>query len=143
MRLTINSASIADYALTKDGSKLFYFTEFEKGYDLWYTVPRTKETKILAKLGADPGDIELSKDEKYIFVLNEGNLMKIDVNSGNITAIGTQGEIEWHTAAERRYIFDHIWLHVKKKFYDPSIHNVDWELYYKTLRKVLRLPQVL
>lgn len=63
--------------------------------------------------------------------------MKIDVNSGNITAIGTQGEIEWHTAAERRYIFDHIWLHAKMKFYDPSIHNVDWELYYKTYVKFL------
>ncbi|HQB79330.1 MAG TPA: peptidase S41, partial [Tenuifilaceae bacterium] len=34
-RLTINSASIADAVLSKDGETLYYLARFEKGYNLW------------------------------------------------------------------------------------------------------------
>ena len=55
VRLTIHSADIADMALTKNGEKLFYLARFEKGYDLWVTETRTRDTKLFAKLGAEPG----------------------------------------------------------------------------------------
>ncbi|MFV8358637.1 peptidase S41, partial [Flavobacterium sp. XS1P32] len=50
VRVTINSSSIADFVFNDDGSKLFYLASFEKGFDLWVTDTKTKETKILAKL---------------------------------------------------------------------------------------------
>ncbi|MBP3944495.1 PD40 domain-containing protein [Sphingobacteriaceae bacterium WQ 2009] len=137
VRLTINSSSIADYMLTKDGEKLFYLAAFEKGYDLWQTDTRTRETKILAKLGGSPSGIQLSKDEKFIIVSNRGSLLKIEVASGKPTAIKNNPEMELNTAAERQYIFDHAWLQVKKKFYDPTIHGIDWKGYYDTYNKFL------
>jgi tricorn protease len=57
-RLTINSSSISDYVLNNEGTKLYYLAAFEKGFDLWVTEPRTRETKILAKLGAGGSGIE-------------------------------------------------------------------------------------
>lgn len=129
VRLTINSASISDYALNKDGSKLFYLAAFEKDYDLWVTEPRTRETKILAKIGGSPSKIVLSDDEKHIFLSNNGQLLKIDASTGKREVISTQAKLELNAEAEREYIYNHIWRQVKKKFYDPEIHGIDWSMY--------------
>ncbi|MFZ4861942.1 S41 family peptidase [Sphingobacterium sp. Mn56C] len=137
VRLTINSSSIADYVITKDGSKVYYLSAFERGYDLWQTEPRTRETKILAKLGGSPSGIELSKDEKFVVVSNRGNLTKVELATGKVTPISATTELELNASAERQYIFDHTWLQVTKKFYDPTIHGIDWKGYYATYNRFL------
>lgn len=137
VRLTINSSSISDYVLNKDASKLFYLAAFEKGYDLWVTEPRTRETKILAKLGGSPSGLEISKDGKSLFMTNRGGLVKVDAASGKVTPISSRSEISLDAAAEREYIFHHAWLQVEKKFYDPKIHGVDWKGYKYTYAKFL------
>ncbi|RAJ76543.1 C-terminal processing protease CtpA/Prc [Chitinophaga dinghuensis] len=129
VRLTINSASIADYVVNKDASKVFYMASFEKGYDLWVTEPRTGETKILAKMGGSPGSIELSKDGNTLFVSNRGSVVKVDVNSGKVTPVGISTEMALNQAKEREYIYWHTWKQVKEKFYDPKLHGVDWKMY--------------
>ena len=124
VKLTINSASISDYALNNDGSKIYYLASFEKGFDLWVSDTRTKETKILAKLGAGRSGIEISKDGKSVFVTNNGALLKID-DAGKTTPIGIAGEMLLSVAEERTYIFQHCWRQVKEKFYDPTIHGIN------------------
>jgi len=129
VRLTINSASISDYVLNKDGSKLYYMASFEKGYDLWVTEPRTGDTKILAKLGGTPGSIVLSKDGNSLFVSNRGSVVKVDAGSGKITPVSIKTELNLNQEAERAYILDHAWKQVKEKFYDPTLRNMDWKMY--------------
>lgn len=136
VRLTINSSSISDYAITPDGSKIYYLAAFEKGYDLWVTEPRTRETKILAKLGGSSSGIEMSKDGKSVFVTNNGSLLKID-DSGKPTPISVASEMVLDAAKERAHIFDHCWRQVKEKFYDPAIHGIDWKMYKDTYAKFL------
>lgn len=135
-RLTINSSSISDYALTPDGSKIYYLAAFEKGYDLWVTEPRTRETKILAKLGGSQSGIEMSKDGKSLFVLNNGSIMKVE-ESGKTAPVKIHGEMVLNSAKERDYIFEHAWRQVKEKFYDPKLHGVDWEGYKKEYARFL------
>ncbi|TWF40536.1 C-terminal processing protease CtpA/Prc [Chitinophaga polysaccharea] len=129
IKLTINSASIGDYVLNKDASKLFYMAAFEKGYDLWVTEPRTGETKILAKMGGTPGSIELSKDGNSLFVSNRGSVVKVDASSGKITPVSINTELSLNQEEERKYIFWHAWKQVKEKFYDPTLRNMDWKMY--------------
>ncbi|HQR93507.1 MAG: peptidase S41 [Bacteroidetes bacterium 24-39-8] len=136
VRLTINSSSISDYAISPDGSKIYYLASFEKGYDLWVTEPRTRETKILAKLGGSPSGIEMSKDGKTIFVTNNGSLLKVD-ESGKASPIGVSSEMVLDAAKERAYIFEHCWRQVRDKFYDPTIHGIDWKMYKETYAKFL------
>lgn len=126
-RITINSSSISDYAINPEGNKVYYLASFEKGYDLWVTEPRTKETKILAKLGAGGGNIEMSKDGKTLFVLKEGALTKID-ETGKQESIGVSGDMVLNAAEERSYILDHAYRQVQKKFYDPQLHGLDWKM---------------
>ena len=134
--LTINSSSISDYAISPDGSKIYYLASFEKGYDLWVTDPRTKETKILAKLGGSPSGIEMSKDGKTVFVTNNGSLLKVD-ETGKASPIGVSSEMVLDASKERAYIFEHCWRQVRDKFYDPTIHGIDWKMYKETYAKFL------
>jgi len=136
LRLTINSASVSDYAVTPDGSKIYYLASFEKGYDLWVTEPRTRETKILAKLGGSPGGLQMSKDGKTVFVTNNGSLLKVD-DSGKQTPLIINTEMVLNPTAERAYIFNHAWRQVKEKFYDPKLHGIDWDMYKNTYAKFL------
>ena len=136
LRLTINSSSISDYAISPDGSKIYYLASFEKGYDLWVTDPRTRETKILAKLGGSPSGIEMSKDGKSVFVINNGSLLKVD-DTGKASPIGVSSEMVLDAAKERAYIFEHCWRQVRDKFYDPTIHGIDWKMYKETYAKFL------
>lgn len=126
LRLTINSGNISDYLLSSDGEKLFYVARMEKGYDLWMTNPRTRETKLLAKMDGGPAGLDISKDGKSLFVVSDGKMMKVDAESGKTTPVTVNGEMVLRAAEERAYILDHAWRQVAKKFYDPKLHGLNW-----------------
>ncbi|WP_127124864.1 S41 family peptidase [Pseudoflavitalea rhizosphaerae] len=130
LKLTTGSATISDYALSPDGSKLYYLAAVEKGYDLWLTEPRTRQTRLIAKLGSSGSGIEMSKDGKNLFVNNRGSIMKVD-EMGKTSPVSINTEMIVNNAAEREYIFNHAWRQVKAKFYDPKIHGINWEKYKK------------
>ena len=136
-RFTISSADIAGAALSKDGDKLFYLASFEKGYDLWQTELRTRETKLFAKLGARRADLELSADGKTLFVLADGKVSKIDAESGKTEPVSVGGEMILDQAAEQAYMFDHMWRQIKQKFLVADLFGADWDLCYTTYRKFL------
>lgn len=130
-RLTINSSELSDYVITPDGEKLFYLAAFEDGYDLWVNELRKNETKILAKLNGKGGSLVLDKEGKNLFIFSSQGASKIDVNSGARKPISFAAEVELDGAAERAYMFNHVYQTVKNKFYRPDLHGCDWE-YYKT-----------
>ncbi|HTQ28803.1 MAG TPA: S41 family peptidase, partial [Puia sp.] len=134
-RLTIQSADIADMTLSKDGSKLFYMASFEKGYDLWVTELRTRDTKLLAKVGARNAALEMSADGKSLFLLAGGRISKIDPENGKMEPVGISGEMVLRQADEKAYIFDHMWRQIKEKFYVEGLHGVDWNFYYSEYKK--------
>ena len=137
VRFTSSSADIAGAALSKNGEKLFYLASFEKGYDLWQTEPRTKETKLLAKLGAERASLELAADGKALFVLADGKVTKIDPESGKAEPVAIGNEMNLDAAAEKAYMFDHMWRQIKQKFLVADLYGADWDFYYGTYRKFL------
>lgn len=137
LKLSTHVSSVADQVLSKDGEKLFYLTRFEKGLDLWVTDIRAKESKPLARLGAERASMELSKDGKFIFLLVDGKASKVDAESGKVEALTAKGEMVLRAADERAYIYDHAWRQLKQKFYVADIHGVNWDMYYAEYRKFL------
>ncbi|MGZ5248521.1 MAG: S41 family peptidase, partial [Flavitalea sp.] len=137
LRLTINSGNISDYQMSSDGEKLFFLARMEKGYDVWVTNPRTKETKLLAKLDGGPAGMDISKDGKSLFVVSDGKIMKIDAESGKPSPVTVNGEMNLNAFEERAYIFEHAWRQVAKKFYDPKIHGIDWKGYRESYARFL------
>ncbi|MDR1370375.1 MAG: DPP IV N-terminal domain-containing protein [Dysgonamonadaceae bacterium] len=135
IRLTPNSSSMGDAILSPEGDKLFYLASFEKGYDLWQLNTRTKETKIVVK-GAGGGSLSLDKDGKNIFMLG-ATIQKIGVSDAKKTTVTGQTEMEVDLAAERRYMFDHVCMQEEKRFYNKTMHGVDWPLMKKAYSRFL------
>jgi len=136
-RFTIHSADIADMALSKNGEKLFYLARFEKGYDLWVTELRTRDTKLFSKLGANQTGMELSADGKSLFVFADGRIMKIDPESGKTDPVAIGGEMALDQTAEKAYMYDHMWRQIKQKFLVADLYGADWDFYYGIYLKFL------
>ena len=63
-RLSLGSTDLAGALLSPDGETLYYLARIDKGYDLWKYVPRKKEVKLVAKLGAQEADFRIDRDGK-------------------------------------------------------------------------------
>ena len=126
-KLTIHSSSLGDALVSKDGETLYYLARFEKGMNLWSTNLRTKETKMLVSLNANSANMDWDKDQKTIFLLADGALSKIDPANGKKDAIGISGEMVLNIAAEREFMFEHVWRRTKETFYTAGYHGVNWE----------------
>jgi Tol biopolymer transport system component len=135
LRLTPNSSDMNDAILTKDGDKLYYLAAFEKGYDLWSVNTRTRDTRLEIK---DAGKAALlpDKDGKTIFLLGN-TARKITLAGNKQETISISARIDLDLAAEREYMFNHVWTQEQKRFYTKDMHGVDWELMKKTYARFL------
>jgi Tol biopolymer transport system component/C-terminal processing protease CtpA/Prc len=130
VRLTIHSSNLSDAYVSKDGKSLYYLARFEKGYDLWKTDLRTRETKILSKMSSrSGGQIIPDKEDKHLFILSGGKIAKVSVSDGKSETISINSEMVLAEAKEREYLFEHVWRQVEKKFYKKDLHEVSWDEY--------------
>ncbi|MBU1819901.1 MAG: PDZ domain-containing protein [Bacteroidetes bacterium] len=136
-KLTIHSSSLSDALLSKDGETLYYLARFEKGYNLWSTNLRTKETKQLIGLNSGGGSMEWDKDQKNIFLNTDGKILKIDPEKAKQESVSIKGEMNLDVAAERAFMFEHVWRRTKETFYTASFHGVDWDSYKPDYEKYL------
>ncbi len=125
IRLTPMSSNMSGMALSKDGEKLYFMTSFEKGYDLWELDVREKSMKILKKMGQ--GGAQLAIKDDNIFLLSGGNLQKVD-KSGKSTPIKYDATMQLDKAAEREYMFEHVFLQTDKRFFMTDHHGVDLDM---------------
>ncbi|MDR7128230.1 Tol biopolymer transport system component/C-terminal processing protease CtpA/Prc [Algoriphagus sp. 4150] len=126
-KLTIHSSSLGDAVLSKDGDKLYYLAAFEKGMNLWSTDLRTKETKQELSLDANYANLTWDKDQKFLYLLSNGSISKINPEGMKKEAIKISGEMTYDKEAEMAYMFEHVWLRTKGIFYTPDMHGVDWD----------------
>jgi tricorn protease len=136
-KLTIHSSLLGDAVISNDGEKMYYLARFEKGVDLWQTNLRTRETKIITKLGDNASQLTMDKDGKKLFVLAEGKPVKIEIEPFKKETIQINGEMLLNKKGELSYVFDHAWRQVLKKFYVTDLHGVDWNFYKKEYAKFL------
>ena len=134
IRLTPMSSNLSGMALSKDGEKLYFMTSFEKGYDLWELDVREKSMKILKKMGQ--GGAHLAVNGDNIFLLSGGNLQKVD-KGGKSTPIKFDATMELDLAAEREYMFNHVFLQTEKRFFMKDHHGVDLEMMKKAYQPFL------
>ncbi len=128
-RLSIHSALLYDAVISPDGEKMYYLARFEKGADLWVTNLRTRETKIITKVGNSASDLHMDKEGKHLFLLADGKPVKVTIESSKKETIQINGEMLLNKQAELAYIFDHAWRQTLKKFYVVDMHGVDWNFY--------------
>jgi len=126
-RLTIHSSKLSDAVLSKDGEKLYYLTKFEKGLNLWETEIRTKSTKMLIALDAKSGSLQWDAKKEQLFLLSDGSISKVDVATSKTEPVKVKAEMVLDADAERKYMFNHIWLRTNGIFYTSNFHGIDWK----------------
>src|SRR5689334_2115857 len=127
-RLTVASSALGDALMSKDGETLYYLARFEKGLNLWSTSLRTKETKMLLTLNANGGNMAWDKEQKFIFLLADGTISRIDPTSATPKRdmVAMSGEEALDVDAERAAMFDHVWRRTRDTFYSKGYHGIDW-----------------
>lgn len=125
-RLTLHSSSLSDAVISKDGETLYYLAKFEKGYNLWSTNLRTKETKMLVTLNAQMARMKWDKDHKNLFLLSDGKIIKLDPAANKQETVNINGEMNLDAAAERAFMFEHVWRRTQKSFYTAGYHGAKW-----------------
>ena len=135
VRLTGSSGRMGDHYLTPDGSKLFYVQRLERGYDLCQLDVKKKSIKIISK--GFSGSFTPSSDGKTLFIPGALGIKKFDINSAKSESVSFSDDYDYYPAAEREYILAHAWKEVKEKFYDPTIHGIDWDGFYKNYAQFL------
>jgi tricorn protease len=125
-RLTLHSSNLADALVSKDGETLYYLARFEKGFNLWSTNLRTKETKMLVPLGANNARMQWDSSGKNIFLLSDGRIIKLDPSASKQETVSVNGDMMLDVAAERAFMFDHVWRRTRNIFYTAGYHGADW-----------------
>ena len=134
MRLTPMSSSLSGMGLSADGEKFYFMTSFEKGYDLWELDVRDKSMKVLKKMGQGGTGLKVQGDN--IFLFSGGNMQKVD-KGGKSTSIKSDATMQLDLAAEREYMFNHVFLQIEKRFFMKDHNGVDLELMKKAYQPFL------
>lgn len=137
VRLTPNSSDMGSVIISKDGESLYYFAAFEDGYDLWKMDLRKKDTRLLHKMDAGWASMEMDKDGKNLFLLDGKTMQKMDMASNTLKPVTYQAQVKMDLAAEREYMFGHVYKQQQKRFYNTNMHGVDWDAMSAAYRKFL------
>ncbi len=124
VRLTPMSGRISGGMVDPKGEKLYFFAAFEKsGSDLWELNIKSRAMKAIKK-GVNGGRMVLSEDGKSLYILGSSS-QKVTLASGSSTPIRTSTTMTFDRAAEREYMFNHVFLQQSKRFYKEDYHGVD------------------
>ena len=118
-RLTSGSGRYGAAWLSPDGKKFFYI-------DGTRVQVKDIQKGTTTSLNVSARDFVPSPDNKYLY-LTGSDLKRLTVATNKVESISFNGEFEWKDREEREYMFNHAWKQVKEKFYDPSLHGVDWD----------------
>ena len=133
IRLTPSSAAIGDAVLSKDGRALYYQATYEAGMSLWKL---DLDSGTPSKIGSASG--RMIWDEKFsnLYVLGR-SFSKMKDGTKMLEPISVRAEMSMDLAAEREYMFNHVYRQEKERFYNEKMHGVDWEMYTAEYRKFL------
>ncbi|NJI71992.1 peptidase S41 [Sphingobacterium kitahiroshimense] len=134
-RLTNFVGDIAVSVMSPDQNRLFYLGSGSDGYDLHVADLKSNYNKLFMELGMSNPQMEMTKDGKWIFILNEGSIHKINVDSSKIITLDINAEVHVDLGAERAYIFDHVYKLVKKRFMYPDLIATKIDRYYMNYKQ--------
>ena len=133
IRLTPSSAALGAAALSKDGDVLYYQASYESGMNLWKL---DLEDGTPTKIGRARGAMKWDGKFGHLYVLG-GRFSKMKAGAKSLESIAVNGSHKMDLAAEREYMFNHVYRQEKERFYNEGMHGVDWEMLTSEYRKFL------
>lgn len=116
------------YGASPDGKLIAFPGHDEKGrMDLWTVDWRGESLKRLTSSGESPSGILLNNEGDIYFISVSGSVRKASASSG------VSGSLGWHMPVWRSIPeiqaqkFDEAWRLLRDNFYDPGMHQVNWD----------------
>lgn len=134
VRLTPNSADIADAILSNDGETLYYLAAFEDSYDLWEISLRDEDVSIAKKLNGPAARMVLDASGN-IFLL--GSSVRKYSSNGKLKTISLTGDMELDLAAERDYMLRFVYNEERERFFRTDMNGAQWDSLYENYRRFL------
>lgn len=136
IRLTSNSGFIGDYYLDKKGENLYYTVSAPDGKrNLMKKDLKKGDTSVFASDVS--GGFEPDKEGENLFVISGNGIEKLSLSDGSKTPVEFSALYTRTPSAEREYIYDHMLSQVEAKFYDETLHGIDWKKYGEEYRRFL------
>lgn len=133
IRLTPASSNLGSAALSKDGKTLYYQASYESGMNLWkFDIEKGTPTKI----GSARGRMKWDEKQGTLYVLGS-RFSKMKEGGKSLESISVSSDMVMDLAAEREYMFNHVYRQEKERFYNEKMHGVDWEMLTASYRKFL------
>lgn len=128
---------IYDAEISEDGKQVLIALrrEYEDLYEIWLTDIYKKEKKKIIDFKAD--DIEWSLKNDKFYALSKGKLYEIDLK-GKKEQISFSDEFIISKKELYYELFRESWLVMKNRFYDPNMHNTDWDEIFEKYLKYVR-----
>ena len=133
LRLTPSSSSLGSATLSKDGRTLYYQASYESGMNLWKL---DLESGNPSKIGSASGHMKWDEKFTHLYVLGR-KFSKMKDGAKMLEPISVSTVMEMDLAAEREYMFNHVYRQEKERFYNEKMHGVDWEMFTAEYRKFL------
>ena len=133
MRLTPVSSDLGHATLSKDGTVLYYQASYEGRMNLWkYEI----EKGIPSKIGSARGRMVWDAKYNNLYVLGS-RFSKMKSGGKSLESISVRTDMSMDLAAEREYMFNHVYRQEKERFYNEKMHGVDWEMFTSYYRRFL------
>ncbi|MDO4759027.1 MAG: S41 family peptidase [Rikenellaceae bacterium] len=133
VRLTPSSSQLGAATLDKEGKNLYYQAAYEGAMSLWQF---DLEKKTPTKIGPASGQMVWDKKMTTLYILGP-QAKKLKPATKRPEPITISAELVWDYAAERAYMFDHVYRQEKARFYNEKMHGVDWEMLRDAYQKFL------
>ena len=133
IRLTPSSSSLGSAALSKDGRTLYYQASYEAGMNLWKL---DLESGNPSKIGSASGNMKWDEKFSHLYVLGR-KFSKMKDGAKMLEPVSVSTIMEMDLAAEREYMFNHVYRQEKERFYNEKMHGVDWEMLTAAYKKFL------
>lgn len=135
VRLTPMSVDLGDILMSPDGETLYYLMSAPDGTQLWKLNKRKDEHRMVTKVSGGYG-FDITPDGKTA-LLAGSQLRKFDPKSEKLTPITYSSDMTVDPVAEREYMFDYVAREEGERFYNKSMHGVNWPELTKHYRKFL------
>lgn len=126
-RLTPFSLTPLFYALTPDHESLLVVDRTVNGKAVGrrLNVASGEMTELFTRRPADAYAIDSSRQRLY--ALADGAVERIDLATGKSHSFPLDTTMVVDQSGEEAYWFNHLWRVTKLKFYEPTMHGVDWD----------------
>ncbi len=136
VRITRNSDMVVNCIGAAD-NKIYYFVNESGGCNVYCYNLITKERKSVGSIPDGSVSVSNSKDFKTIACVGYQHIRKLETAGDKLSNVSYSGSYYLDHAAEREYMFNHVCLQEKKRFYNVNMHGVDWDKMCSAYRKFL------